>query len=195
MSAFRPLYDYALRLAKKPHARLALFIVALIEPCLVPIPPDLLLIPMILARREKSFQFATICTAGSVLGGVIGYGIGALAMATVGQWFVEHYHLAAKFDSFSAVFREWGMLIIFLKGFIPFIPFMVVSVVCGATHFNLGLFIFAAAITRGGRFFLEATLLHHYGQPVQDFIERYMTWIGIGILALLAGIGWFLFAH
>jgi membrane protein YqaA with SNARE-associated domain len=190
MSVFRPLYDWAFKQAMQPYAKFVLFVVALIEPCLIPLPPDTLLIPMILARRDKAFVYATICTCGSVLGGIIGYGIGALAIDTFGQWVLHHYHMQRDFESFSAVFREWGVLIIFVKGFIPFIPFMVVSIVSGMTKFNLALFIFAAWITRGGRFYLEALLLRKYGVAVQLFIEKYMTWIGIAVLVLLVAIGW-----
>jgi membrane protein YqaA with SNARE-associated domain len=189
MSVFRPLYDWALRQAKKRHARLLLFFVALIEPCLVPIPPDTLLIPMILARRDKAYQFAAICTVGSVIGGVIGYAIGALAMATLGKWIVATYHLEAAFEMFRAGFHKWGMLIILAKGFTP-IPFILVSVASGWTHFNLAIFIFSASLTRGGRFFLEAFLIRKFGAPVQDFIERYLTWIGLGVLAIIIGGVW-----
>jgi len=190
MSIFRPLYDWALRQAQKPYAAGLLFFVALIEPCLLPIPPDTLLIPMIIARRDKAWRFAAICTIGSVIGGIIGYGIGALAMATIGQWIVETYHLQSAFQMFSDGFHKYGMWIILAKGLTP-IPFILVSVASGMSHFNLGVFIFSATLTRGGRFFLEALLIRRFGAPVQDFIERYLTWIGLGVLAAIAGGVWF----
>lgn len=194
MSAFRPLYDWALRQAEKPYAKLMLFVVAFIEPCLIPIPPDTLLIPMILARRPKAFQFALICTIGSVLGGLVGYGIGALAMATFGQWIVTTYHLQSAFASFDKMFNEWGMWIILAKGLTP-IPFMLVSVASGVAHLNVAVFIFSATLTRGGRFFLEAALIRRFGQPVQDFIERYLTWIGLAVLAAIVGGVWLVLGH
>jgi membrane protein YqaA with SNARE-associated domain len=194
MSVFRPLYDWALRQAEKPYAKLMLFCVALIEPCLIPIPPDTLLIPMVIARRDKAFQFAAICTLGSVIGGVIGYGVGALAMATVGQWIISTYHLQSAFQMFSDGFHKWGMWIILAKGFTP-IPFILVSVASGLTKLNLGIFVFSATLTRGGRFFLEAYLIRKFGQPVQDFIERYLTWIGLGVLAAIGGGVWLVLGH
>jgi membrane protein YqaA with SNARE-associated domain len=194
MSAFRPLYDWALRQAQKRYAKLLLFVVALIEPCLIPLPPDTLLIPMALARRDKAYEFALICTIGSVLGGIIGYGVGALAMATLGQWMIEHYHLQAAYEIGRAEFQKWGMWIILAKGFTP-IPFIIVSIISGATHFNLGVFIFSASLTRGGRFFLEAFLIRKFGQPVQNFIEKYLTWIGLGVLAFIIGSVWLVLGH
>ena len=194
MSVFRPMYDWALDQAKKPYAKLMLFLVAMIEPCLIPIPPDTLLIPMILARREKAYPFALICTVGSVIGGVLGYGVGALAMATVGKWIVDTYHLEAAFQMFSDGFHKWGMWIILAKGFTP-IPFILVSVASGMTHLNLAVFILSASATRGGRFFLEAFLIRKFGQPVQDFIERYLTLIGCCVLAVIVGGVWLVIGH
>jgi membrane protein YqaA with SNARE-associated domain len=194
MSVFRPLYDWALHHAKKPYAKFLLFCIALVEPCLIPIPPDTFLIPMILARREKAFEYALICTVGSVIGGVIGYGIGALAMATAGHWIVDTYHLESAFQMFRDGFHKWGMWIILAKGFTP-IPFILVSVASGLTHLNLAIFVFSASLTRGGRFFLEAYLIRRFGQPVQDFIERYLTWIGIGVLAIIIGGVWLVLGH
>ena len=189
MSVFRPLYDWALRQAEKPYAQALLFLVAVIEPCLIPIPPDTLLIPMSIARRDRAYRFAAITTVGSVTGGVIGYGVGALAMATIGAWIVETYHLQSAFHMFEEGFRRWGMWIILAKGLTP-IPFILVSVASGMSHFNLAVFIVSASITRGARFFLEAFLIRRFGQPVQNFIERYMTWIGLGVLALIVGAVW-----
>jgi len=194
MSVFHPLYNWALQQAQKPYAKILLFFVALLEPCLVPIPPDTLLIPMILARRDKAFQFAAICTVGSVIGGTIGYGIGALAMHTIGHWIVDTYHLDAAFAMFKRGFDKWGMWIILAKGFTP-IPFILVSIASGVVHFNLGVFIFSATLTRGGRFFLEAFLIRKFGQPVQDFIERYLTWIGLAVLAVIIGGVWLVLGH
>jgi membrane protein YqaA with SNARE-associated domain len=194
MSVFRPLYDWALLQAKKPYAKHLLFFVAMIEPCLIPIPPDILLIPMVIARREKAYKFALICTIGSVLGGLIGYGIGALGMATIGKQIVEAYNLQSAFEMGRAEFHKWGMLIILAKGFTP-IPFIIVAIISGMTHFNLGVFIFSATLTRGGRFFLEAFLIRKFGAPVQNFIEKYLTWIALGVLAVIVGGVWLVLGH
>ena len=111
------------------------------------------------------------------------------AMATIGAWIVETYHLQSAFHMFEEGFRRWGMWIILAKGLTP-IPFILVSVASGMSHFNLAVFIVSASITRGARFFLEAFLIRRFGQPVQNFIERYMTWIGLGVLALIVGAVW-----
>lgn len=194
MSVFRPLYDWALAQAQKPYAKLMLFTVALLEPCLIPIPPDTLLIPMTLARRDKAFSFAAICTLGSVLGGLLGYGVGALAMASFGSWLVDTYHLQGAFNTFDLWFRKYGMWIILAKGLTP-IPFIIVSVASGVSHLNLGIFIFSATLTRGSRFFLEALLIRRFGAPVQNFIERYLTWICLGVLAVILLAVWLVLGH
>ncbi len=189
----RALYDWVLRQAERPYAVWLLFFLALIEPCLFPLPPDTLLIPMAIARREKAFRFAAITTLGSVLGGLIGYGIGALAMATIGQWIVDTYHLQAGFERFHHGFNKWGMWIILAKGLTP-IPFMLVAVASGVAHLNIGVFVFSATLTRGARFFLEAVLIRAFGAPIKKFIEDYLTWIALAVLAALA-LGFWLVLH
>lgn len=184
MSVLRPLYDWTLRQAEKPYVAWLIFFVALIEPCLFPLPPDTLLIPACIANRDKTYKLAGFCTIGSVIGGVLGYGIGALAMATIGDWIVNTYHLQHTFEVFRDGFNKWGMWIILAKGLTP-IPFMLVSVASGAVHLNLAVFIFSATVTRGARFFLEAWLIHRYGEPIQGFIEKHLTWIGLAVLAVI----------
>jgi membrane protein YqaA with SNARE-associated domain len=110
-------------------------------------------------------------------------------MATIGQWIVETYHMQSAFEMFRHGFHKWGMWIILAKGLTP-IPFILVCVASGVTHLNLGIFVFSATLTRGGRFFLEAALIRKFGEPVQDFIERYLTWIGLGVLAIIIGGVW-----
>jgi membrane protein YqaA with SNARE-associated domain len=193
MSVFRPVYDFAIKQAEKPYATWLLFFVALIEPCFFPLPPDTLLIPMAIARRDNAYWYSGICTLGSVLGGLIGYAIGALAMATVGHWIVDTYHLHDKFEAFSHMFKHWGMWIILAKGLTP-LPFIIVTVASGVVHLNIVVFILSATLTRGGRFFLEGFLIHKYGDHVRGFIEKYLTWIGLGVLAIILGGVWLL-AH
>ena len=113
-------------------------------------------------------------------------------MATVGQWIVDTYHLRKRIRAFPPGFHKYGMWIILAKGLTP-IPFILVSIASGVTHFNLAIFIFSASMTRGWRFFLEAVLIRKFGQPVQDFIERYMTWIGVSVLAIIIGGVWLVF--
>src|ERR1700744_4873874 len=123
MFSLRKIYDWALTQAEKPYAAWILFLVAFIEPCLLPIPPDTILIPMCIAKRERCYHNALIATLGSVLGGCVGYGIGALAMATIGNWIVQTYNLAPHFEHFKHAFHEYGMWIILAKGLTP-IPFI-----------------------------------------------------------------------
>jgi membrane protein YqaA with SNARE-associated domain len=184
MSAFHGLYNWAIRQAEKPYAAWMLFFLALVEPCIFPLPPDTLLIPMLIAQRARAFRLAAVATIGSVTGGLIGYGIGALAMATVGQWVVTTYHLEGAFDHFHRGFNRYGVWIILAKGLTP-IPFILVTIASGVAHLNVLVFLVSATITRASRFFLEAVLIHHYGEPIRTFIERYLTLIGLGVLALL----------
>jgi membrane protein YqaA with SNARE-associated domain len=187
MSAFHGLYNWVLRQAEKSYATGMLFVLALVEPCILPIPPDMLLIPMMIAQRTRAFRLAAVATVGSVTGGLIGYGIGALAMATIGQWVVEAYHLENAFEHFHRGFNRYGMWIILAKGLTP-IPFILVTIASGVAHLNLMVFLVSATITRASRFFLEAVLIYYFGEPIRVFIELYLTWIALAILAVL-GLG------
>ncbi|HUY68606.1 MAG TPA: DedA family protein [Alphaproteobacteria bacterium] len=184
----RPLYDWLLRQAEKPYAHWLLFIVAVIEPCLFPLPPDALMIPMAIARRDRAFRYAAITTLGSLTGALIGYGIGALALATVGHWIIDTYSLQTTFDHFRHGFRKWGMLVIIAKGAIPVIPvpFFLVPFASGVVHFGLAKFVAAILIARGGRFFVGAGLIYKFGEPIRYFIERYLPWVAFAIIAGVA---------
>ncbi|HEU0118254.1 MAG TPA: YqaA family protein [Alphaproteobacteria bacterium] len=190
MASFRKLYHWSLQQAEKPYAAWLLFFMAFVEPWLFPMPPDTFLIPMCLARKVNAFKLAAFATAGSVLGALVGYAVGALAMATLGQWVVTTYHLENAFEHFHHAFNRYGALIILAKGLTP-IPFILVTIASGVTHLNLAVFVVSCVITRGARFFLEATLLHHYGDPIRVFLEKHLTWIGLAVLALIVGGFWF----
>jgi membrane protein YqaA with SNARE-associated domain len=149
-----------------------------------------LLIPMAIARRDRAWRLAAIGTVGSVLGGLIGYAIGAWAMHSVGQAIVETYHLEKGFEHFEYAFHRYGMWIILAKGLTP-IPFILVTIASGVAGLNLAVFIVSCTITRGARFFLEAWLIHKFGAPIQTFIERHLPWIALAVLlAIIAGF-WF----
>jgi membrane protein YqaA with SNARE-associated domain len=180
----RPFYDWVLRQAEKPHAEWILFAMAFAEASVFPLPPDILLLPMAVARRDKAWRLAALCTAGSVLGGLLGYAIGAWAMATVGQWVVNTYHLQNAFLAFHDQFNKWGVGIILAKGLTP-IPFKLVTIASGVAGLNLVAFTLAALATRGARFFLIAALVRKYGEPICDFIEKYLTWVALGVLAAI----------
>lgn len=186
----RPLYDWTLRQAEKPYAAAVLFVVAFAEASFFPLPPDLLLIPMALAARDRAWRFALICTVGSVLGGLAGYGIGAAAMATIGQWIVDTYHLQDAFQRFHDGFNKWGVWIILAKGLTP-IPFKLVTIASGVAHLDLLSFTLSAAATRGARFFLVAGLIRAFGSPIKIFIERYLNWVALGVLLAIVGGFWF----
>jgi membrane protein YqaA with SNARE-associated domain len=185
----RKMYDWVLRQAEKPYAEWILFAMALAEASFFPLPPDILLLPMAVARRDKAWRLAAVCTAGSVIGGLIGYGIGAFAMATLGQWIVDTYHLQNAFQSFHDGFNKWGVLIILAKGLTP-IPFKLVTIASGVAGLNIGAFMLAALATRGLRFFVIAALVRKFGEPIKVFIEKYLTWVALGVLVAIIGGFW-----
>ncbi len=180
----RPLYDRILRQAEKPFAAWILFAMALAEASFFPIPPDVLLLPMAIAQRDKAWRLAAVCTAGSVIGGLLGYGIGYFAMATLGQWIVDTYHLQKAFQTFHDEFNKWGVLIILVKGLTP-IPFKLVTIASGVAELHLGAFILAAFATRGMRFFIIAALVRKFGQPIKIFMEKYLNWVALGVLVAI----------
>jgi membrane protein YqaA with SNARE-associated domain len=183
----RKLYDWVLLQAEKPYAELVLFAMAFAEASFFPLPPDILLLPMVIARRDKAWRLAGICTAGSVLGGFLGYSIGALAMATLGQWVVNTYHLQNAFQNFHDKFNEWGVWFILAKGLTP-IPFKLVTIASGVAGLNIVAFFLACIATRGTRFFFIAALVRKFGEPIRTFIEKYLTWVMLGVLlAIVAG--------
>lgn len=184
----RRLYNWTMSFAARPNARWALAGVSFAESSFFPIPPDVLLIPMVLANRRKAWEIAAICTIASVVGGVFGYAIGAFLYDTVGVWVVNLYNLQDKIETFRRYYAEWGVWIIVLAGFTP-IPYKVFTIASGLAAYDFGLFVLLSAIGRGGRFFLVAGLLYYFGEPIRSFIERRLEMITIG--AALAGIGGF----
>lgn len=189
IAMLRQFYDWVLKQAEKPYAEWILFGIAMAEASVFPLPPDILLLPMVIARRDKAWRLAAVCTAGSVLGGLIGYAIGAFAMATLGQWVINTYHLQSAFQSFHDGFNKWGVLIILAKGLTP-IPFKLVTIASGIAGLNFVAFVLAAAATRGARFFLIAALVKKYGEPIKTFIEKYLTWVALGVLVAIAAGFW-----
>jgi membrane protein YqaA with SNARE-associated domain len=186
---FRALYDWTLRLAGHRHADRYMAAVSFAESSFFPIPPDVMLVPMMLARREQAYRIATICTIFSVLGGVLGYAIGMFLYESVGQWLIRLYGMGDGIGEFRQWYQEWGAAIILIKGLTP-IPFKLVTIASGIAGFNFGLFVLTATITRGARFFLIAFLLNRYGAPMQAFIERRMNLVGtLFLIALVAGFG------
>ena len=182
----RPLYDWTMRQAERKNAVWVLAGVSFIESSVFPIPPDILLIPIILANRQRAFVIAAICTAASVLGGWLGYAIGYFLFETLGRQILEFYHAMKHYDEFKAGFDQWGLWIIIVKGMTP-IPYKLVTIASGAFKFNLLWFTFASVVSRSMRFFLLAALLWRFGEPIRDFIERRLTLLTTAFVVLLVG--------
>jgi membrane protein YqaA with SNARE-associated domain len=185
---FKALYHWTLSLSASPRAPLALAAVSFAESSFFPVPPDVMLIPMTMARPERAWHYAAICTIASVLGGMLGYAIGALLYDTVGGWLISLYGYGDKMDAFRALYQTHGHWIILIKGFTP-IPFKLITIASGLAGYNFWLFVLLSAITRAARFFIVAGIMNRYGQPIRDFIENNLTMVGI--VSLLAIVGGF----
>ena len=181
------IYDWCIDAAHKPYALWIMGAVAFAESSFFPVPPDVMLIPMSLARPQRAWVYAALCTATSVLGGVLGYAIGALLFDSVGQWLIQVYGLADKVDAFRASYAEWGAVIILLKGLTP-IPYKLVTITSGFAGYNIVLFVLCSIVARGGRFFVVAILLNRYGDWIRVRIERHLgLWVALGAIVLVLG--------
>lgn len=159
-------------LAESPRATWGLAAVSFAESSFFPIPPDVVLVPMSLAKPEAAWRYAAICTVASVLGGIVGYGIGALLFDTVGQWLVNLYGYGAKMDALRAAYDQWGALLILIKGVTP-IPYKLVTIVSGLLSYNFPLFVVLSLVTRGARFFLLAALLNRFGDQARAILDKH----------------------
>ncbi len=182
----RALYDWTMGLAGHRHAVWVLFGIAFIESSVFPIPPDVLLIAMVLAARQRAWWFAAVCTAGSVLGGLGGYAIGFFLFEAVGQPVLNFYGYADKFAEFQAQYNDLGGWIVFGAGLTPF-PYKVITIASGVTALDPAVFTGASVISRGMRFFLVAGLLWFFGAWMRDFIERYLGLLTTLFFLLLIG--------
>jgi membrane protein YqaA with SNARE-associated domain len=182
----RRLYDWTMALAARPRAEWALVGVAFAESSFFPIPPDILLIPMVLARRAKAWRYAVIATASSVIGGLAGYLIGAFLFEEIGRPLLEFYGYSARFQEFANTYNEWGGWIVFAAGLTPF-PYKVVTIASGTTGLDILVFTVASVAARGGRFFVVAALLYWIGPPVRAFIERRLGLVFTVFVVLLVG--------
>jgi membrane protein YqaA with SNARE-associated domain len=180
------LYDRVMALAARPDAIYWLAAISFIESSVFPIPPDILLIPMILANRERAFWFAAVCTVSSVAGGYLGYAIGYFAFEAVGQRILEFYGAMDKYESVKETFAHWGAWFIIIKGATP-IPYKLVTIFAGTVKFDLLQFTISSLISRALRFFLLALLLWQFGPPIRDFIERRLMLVTTASAVLLVG--------
>ena len=184
----RRMYDWCVAAAYKPFATWIMGIVSFLESSIFPVPPDVMLIPMSLARPEKAYSYAFLCTWTSVAGGILGYAVGALLYDSVGQWLITLYGYGDKVDAFRHAYAQYGMWIILLKGLTP-IPFKIVTITSGFAGYDIWAFILFATITRAGRFYVLAFILHRYGAQAREIIEKRLGfWVTIGAVFLVLGI-------
>lgn len=192
-SWFKRLYNRVCQHASGRYAPTWLALLAFCEASFFPFPPETLLVPMVLARREKAWRYATICTLFSVLGGLLGWVIGAMLLDLIARPIVHFYHAEHTLETLQEKFRLWGVWIILFKGLTP-IPFKLVTIASGMAHFALVPFIIACSITRGLRFFLVAGLLKRFGPSIENFIETRLP-LAMGIAAALFLSGFLLLRY
>ncbi|MFO1109668.1 MAG: YqaA family protein [Bradyrhizobium sp.] len=181
------IYDWCIAAADKPYALWIMAAVSFAESSFFPIPPDVMLLPMSLARPQRAWFFAAICTVSSVAGGLVGYGIGALLYDSLGQWLMHIYNLTDKVETFRQSYAEWGAVIILLKGLTP-IPYKLVTITSGFAGYNIWLFILCSIVARGGRFFVLAVVLNRYGDFIRKELEKRLTaYVIFGAIVLVAG--------
>jgi len=191
-------YDWLMRLAAGKNAGPALAAVSFAESSFFPIPPDVMLVPMVLADRSKAWRFATLATVASVIGGLAGYAIGFYLLETLGKSVIDFYGLTAKFGQAASCFNKYGVEILLIKGMTP-IPYKLLTITAGAVKMDLASFIGASVVARAMRFFLVAGLLYFFGEPIRAFIEKRLILVttitvamivaGFVVIKLLAGTG------
>jgi membrane protein YqaA with SNARE-associated domain len=184
----RPLYNWCIDAAGKPYAVWILGAVSFAESSFFPAPPDIMLIPMSLARPERAWRYAAVCTLASVAGGMLGYLIGAWLYDSIGQWIVHVWGYGDKIETIRQAFADYGAWIILGKGVTP-IPYKIVTIASGFAGYNFGSFVLLSLLTRGVRFFAEAFLLRRYGARAREMIEKRLGfWVTIGALILVGGV-------
>lgn len=182
----RRLYDWTLALAARPSAPWALGAVSFSESSFFPVPPDVMLVPMALARPAKAWSYAAVCTLTSVAGGLLGYLIGALLYDSLGQWLFQIYGLTEGAEAFRAAYAQHGHWIILLKGLTP-IPFKLVTITSGFAGYDLLWFTVLSLVTRGGRFFFLAALIGRFGPLIRDVIDRHFYKVALGFILCVVG--------
>jgi membrane protein YqaA with SNARE-associated domain len=183
----RRLYDWCIDVAGKPHAAWILGAVSFAESSFFPVPPDVMLIPMSLARPDKAWYYAALCTLTSVAGGLLGYLIGAALYDSLGHWLIQLYGYGDKVEAFREAYAHYGTWIILLKGVTP-IPYKIVTITSGFAGYDIYLFVLLSIVARGLRFFLEAFLLSRYGPRARAIIEeRLGLWATLAAVALVGG--------
>ncbi|KKK79118.1 hypothetical protein LCGC14_2836720 [marine sediment metagenome] len=182
----RKLYDWVLRWAETPYATPALFVLALAESSFFPIPPDVLLMALALSIPARSFRFAMVCTLGSIIGGVIGYGIGYFGYEAIGKPIIDFYHGQDVMAAIERQYNEYGFLGVLIAAITP-IPYKVFTISSGFFHFEFLSFLLASIVGRSFRFFLVAGLIWKFGPPIKAFIDKYFNILTIVFMVLLIG--------
>jgi membrane protein YqaA with SNARE-associated domain len=184
----RKIYDWCIDAAERPYALWILGAISFMESSFLPVPPDIMLIPMSLARPERAWRFAAVCTLTSVAGGMLGYYIGAALYDSVGMWLIRLYGYGDKVEAFRSAYAQYGHWIILLKGLTP-IPYKLITIASGFAGYGFGWFVLLSLLTRGARFFAEAFLLKRYGARARTMLEeRLGFWVTVGALVLVGGV-------
>ncbi len=181
----RGIYAWVMRHAEGPYAWWIMAAIAFAESSFLPLPPDLMLVPMVLAHRKRAFYLAAWCTFWSVTGGLLGYAIGSLLYDSVGKWLINAYGMGADVEAFSIAYKHYAPLIL-LQGLTP-IPYKLVTISAGFAHIGVGLFMALSLVTRGGRFFAEAALLYFFGERVKIILDKYLEIVLVLFLVLVVG--------
>ena len=182
----RKIYDYVINLSSNKHALAWLFVISFVESSFFPIPPDIMLIPMILATPKQAWKIAGVCTIASVIGAYLGYVIGFYFFTLIAEPLLQFYGYLDKFNEFKNLYSEYGAWIVFGAGITPF-PYKIITIASGVVHLNLVVFTVASVIARGLRFFVIAWLLKVYGEKMRLFIEKNLGWLSVLFLLLLIG--------
>lgn len=180
------LYDWTMAKAASKDSVGWLAAVSFAESSFFPLPPDLLLVPMVIANRRAWWMLAAICTLASVVGGLAGYAIGFFLYEAIGSWVIDVYHLTDKFETLRQTFVDYGAEILIIKGMTP-IPYKLLTITAGVAKLNIWVFIGASIISRSMRFFLVAGLLYLFGEPIRAFIEKRLTLVTSVFAVLLIG--------
>jgi membrane protein YqaA with SNARE-associated domain len=184
----RRLYDWCVNAAGRPYATWLMGFISFIESSFFPIPPDTMLIPMSLARPDRAWFYAHVCTLTSVAGGVLGYFIGAVLYDSVGGWLISLYGYGDRVEAFREAYAAWGTWIILIKGVTP-IPYKIVTITSGFAGYSFVMFVLLSFVARGMRFYLLAFLLHRYGPRARVIIEERLTfWVTLSAVVLVLGI-------
>ena len=186
-------YGWTMSLAAHQRADWALAFVSFLESSVFPVPPDVLLMPMVLARREKAWYYAGLCTVASVLGAAAGYALGLFAFETIGRPLLEAYGYMDAFTRVQTWFNDWGAWIVLTAGITP-VPYKVFTIASGVTQLNFGVFIVASLLARSFRFYLVAALLWKFGPPIRDFIEKRLALV-VTVFVLLVFGGYIVIEH